>query len=432
MMKNLATLLCLIVLSGASHAQHDNLSNLSAEWVRTPARNAATEAGDIVVYNPAGMVRLNDGFHINIGNQSLFRKPSHTFDFGLGMGEQSYTQDGNDLFLPNLYLSYKKDRFALFTGMFMAGGGATANYPEGSITTEMIGLQVLTAAQGAYGAYENQSLKASSYYLTTTLGGAYSVNEKISFALAGRFLNATNKTQAGMTFTQSPMQLPDARYELKTTETASGFGGVISMMVQASPRTRFTARYETAVNMEFETNQQTDDFGMTEDGAISRRDLPAVFAAGLAFAATPAVMIYGDFNYYAQSGANWDKSTVITNEKNYADLAGDAIGINIASTFQTGKKLLLSIGGGYSDFQYSDRNGYFTKAGAFETAPDDNFNLNTGMSFMANEKMTFTLAYMHTFYKDQTLKAILAQPLDVTVKTSNSVDVLAIGVDLKF
>ena len=113
-MKKIQFLLSLCLLTVVAQAQHDNLVNMSAEWVRTPARNAATDAGDIVVYNPAGLVKMNDGFHINIGNQSLFRKPSHTFDFGLGAGEQTFTQDGNDLFLPNLYMSYKKDRFKSF------------------------------------------------------------------------------------------------------------------------------------------------------------------------------------------------------------------------------------------------------------------------------------------------------------------------------
>jgi len=431
-MKKISFLVCLCLLAGTSFAQIDNLSNLSAEWVRTPARNAATDASDIVVYNPAGLVRLNNGFHINLGNQSLFRKPSHTFDLGFGAGEQTYKQDGNDLFLPNLYMTYKKDRFALFTGIFMAGGGATANYPTGSITTEMIGLQVLTAAQGAYGAYENQSMKASSFYLTTTLGGSFAINDQFSFSVSGRFIDAKNKTQAGMTFTQSPMSFPDARYEFNTTDAASGFGGVFSAMMQASPRLRFTARYETAVKMEFETKQNKDDFGMSTDGAISRRDLPAVIATGIAFAATPTVMVYGDFNYYSQSDANWDKSTVLTEEKNYANLAGDAMGINIASTFQTGKNILFSIGGGYTNFQYSNQDGYYTKAGAFETAPGDNYNVNTGISFNASRNLTFTVGYMHTFYKDQTVNALLLQPLEVKVKTTNSIDVLAIGLDLKF
>lgn len=431
-MKRITLFVCLLAWTGISQAQHDNLANMSAEWVRTPARNAATDAGDIAVYNPAGLVRLNDGFHINIGNQSLFRKPTHTFDLGLGNGEQTYSQEGNDPFLPNIYMSYKKDRFSLFTGLFMAGGGATANYPTGSISTEMIGLQVLTAAQGAYGAYDQQHLKASSFYLTTTLGAAFAINDRISFAAAGRFLDGTNKTEAGITFTQSPLGLPDNTYDLKTSEKAAGFGGVFSMMIQMNPHCRLTARYETAVKMEFETDQQTDDFGMTQDGYLSRRDLPSVMAIGLAVAPTHAVAIYGDFNYYVQTGADWGKSTILTEEKNYSELAGNALTVALATTIQTGKKMLISVGAGLTDFQYSDRDGYFTKTGAFETAPDDNININTGFSYMMNNNITFTMGYMHAFYKNQTVNALLLQPLDVKVKTGNSADILALGFDIKF
>ena len=431
-MKKFQLFLSLCLFAVAAQAQHDNLINLSAEWVRTPARNAATDAGDIVVYNPAGLVKMNDGFHINIGNQSLFRKPSHTFDMGMGMGEQTYTQDGNDLFLPNLYMSYKKDKFSLFTGMFMAGGGATANYPNGSINTELIGLQTLMATQGAYGAYTHQYMKASSYYLTTTLGAAFAANDRISFSVAGRYIDATNKTSAGLTLTQSPLGLPDETMELKTSDAATGFGGVFSMMVQANAQTRFTVRYETAVKLNFETNQESDEFGITQDGATSRRDLPATLAIGLAVAPTTKTQIYADFNYYMQTGANWGTSTPLTNEKNYSELAGDALSVNVAATVQTGEKVLLSIGGGYTDFQYSDRDGYFTKAGAFETVPDDNFNINTGISYRITNVLTGTFGYMHTFYQNSEVTAVLAKPLEVKVKTKNSLDAVAIGLDLKF
>lgn len=422
-----------IVLSGfIAQAQHDNLANLSAEWVRTPARNAATDAGDAVVYNPAGLVKLEDGFRINIGNQSLFRKPTHTFDMGLGMGEQTFTQAGNDMFLPNLYMTWKKDRFALFSGLFIAGGGATANYPNGSFNTELIGLQTLMAAQGAYGKCTDQSLKASSFYVTTTLGASYALNDQISFAVAGRYLNGTNRTRAGLTLTASPYQLPDTRLELNTLETANGYGGVFAVMVQASPKLRFTGRYETEVKMDFETKTNDDDFGIAKDGSKSRRDLPGVAALGVAYAASPKVVIYGDVNHYMQSAADWGTSTPVTLNTNYATLAGDATSYATAATFQTGEKLMLSFGGGYTDFRYNRRDQYFTKAGAFETAPDDNFNINTGMSYRVSPSVTMTLAYMHTFYKEQEIKGLMAQPLDVTVRTRNSLHAVAVGVDMKF
>ena len=36
----------------------DTKSNLSADYVRTLNRNAATDAADAVVYNPAGVMKL--------------------------------------------------------------------------------------------------------------------------------------------------------------------------------------------------------------------------------------------------------------------------------------------------------------------------------------------------------------------------------------
>ena len=131
-----------VLLCAPLPAQMDNLTNLSVEWMRMPARNAASDSADIVVYNPAALVRLADGFHLNIGNQSLMRKPSHTYDFGFGAGERSFGQDGIDAFLPNFYAAYSKDKWALYGGVYISGGGAVVDYPEGSISTDLVALMV--------------------------------------------------------------------------------------------------------------------------------------------------------------------------------------------------------------------------------------------------------------------------------------------------
>ena len=43
----------------------DNKTNWSAEYIRTLNRNAATDYADIAAYNPAGTVKLDEGFIIN-------------------------------------------------------------------------------------------------------------------------------------------------------------------------------------------------------------------------------------------------------------------------------------------------------------------------------------------------------------------------------
>ena len=182
------TILFILLVSGIinSNAQIDNLSNLSAEWMRSGVRNAATDAADIVVYNPAGITSMKNGIHINFINQSLFRNPNHTYDLGMGEGQKEYEQSSPDLFLPNLYIAYKKDNWALYSGVFFSGGGATIDYKQGSITTDLIGLGTLGAAQGAYTSIKDPFIKASSMYMTTTLGGSYAVKRGISFSAAIR------------------------------------------------------------------------------------------------------------------------------------------------------------------------------------------------------------------------------------------------------
>lgn len=102
-------------------AQMDNLANMSAKWIRANARNAALDGADIVNYNPAGLVKLNNGMYFSLNNQTLFRKPQHSFDLGLGEGKQSFEQDGADLFLPSFYAAFKKDKWAVSSGIYVTG-----------------------------------------------------------------------------------------------------------------------------------------------------------------------------------------------------------------------------------------------------------------------------------------------------------------------
>ncbi|MDX9855184.1 MAG: aromatic hydrocarbon degradation protein, partial [Tenuifilaceae bacterium] len=48
-------------------------ANQSAAYIRMLARDASTSI-DAVYFNPAGVTKLNNGFHISITNQSIFQK----------------------------------------------------------------------------------------------------------------------------------------------------------------------------------------------------------------------------------------------------------------------------------------------------------------------------------------------------------------------
>src|SRR3972149_8504498 len=55
-------------------------SNQSAYWVRTLVRDAAI-GPDAVYFNPAGLTRMEDGFHFSLNSQTIFQNKDVTSDY---------------------------------------------------------------------------------------------------------------------------------------------------------------------------------------------------------------------------------------------------------------------------------------------------------------------------------------------------------------
>jgi len=446
MLRIIALLLPGLFFAGSLLAQIDNLTNMSAEWMRTSNRNAATDATDIVVYNPAATVLLSEGFHINIGNQTLIRKPQHTFDLGFGKGKQTFEQDKADPFLPNLFAAYRKDKWAVNAGIYVPGGGATANYPNGSLTTELISLQTLFAyaQQGAdYTTAINQSLKASSYYLAFALGGAYAINDILSVSLGARYLTCRNLTKAGTTLSGSAFGLPDAPLQVDTRDNATGIGGIIGLNVKPNDKWNIGLHYETAVKLDFKTKINKDDLGFAVDGDLNRRDLPANFNAGVSYKLTPALMAEVDFNYYFQKAADWS-DTYLPGEEvktKWADMAGNCYTTGAALLYDVNKKLQVSAGTSWTKFLYNNKEGYYTGLGSFEVLKNDNLTLNFGGAYRVCSHARFNLAFGTTLWKDQSIKSLQIEGLaaatgnpftDPMVATQDNAMFIAIGFDIDF
>jgi long-chain fatty acid transport protein len=431
MKKNLLYLLILIaalLFSYSTEAQIDNLTNLSPEWIRSGARNASIDGTDILAYNPGGVARLKSGFHINIGNQSFIRHPSHEYD--MGFGETKYEQHGNDLFVPSLYMSYNKNNWAVFGGFYISGGGASADYPTGSISTDMVSFGSVAATGGAYQGFTNAYLKASSFYLTGALGGSYKVNDMFSFGLFVRNVMAKNKTEAGTTLIDLTQQFPDMPLSLNNEDNASGFGIVSGFNIMPSPSLNLSFRYESRVKLDFKTKQiKSDDFGLTVEGEKNRRDLPAVAGFGIAYSLNEKFKVLSDFNYYFQKRADWG-TTFITEEEDLSDLAGNAYTYSLAFEYKILPKILFSLGGVYTANNYQNRDAYYTHLGAFEIVQESNFSINTGVALAVTEKIKINLGFLQAIYgKDKKVTA-LAIPTDV--KINNSISAFGVGVDVTF
>jgi long-chain fatty acid transport protein len=421
-------------------AQIDNLTNQSPEWVRSGARNASTDGTDIMVYNPGGVSRLKPGFHITVGNQSSFRKPKHEYslpDMGAGATDYSYAQDGNDLLTPNINFSYNKNNWAVFGGVNIVGGGGEANFPGGSISTDLITFNTvygLNLAGLSYTNGKNAYLKSSAYSTASSLGGSYSINDKISFGIIARYVTGKNKSETGVTIEDAYGVYPEIPLALQTEDKASGMGMVIGLDVKPNEKLNLAVRYESQVALEYETKVIKDDFGLVVDGSKNHRDLPAVLGMGAEYSLNEKAKVKADFNYYFQKQANWGATTIGDAEMKTSELAGDASTYSLGFEYKFNPKILWSLGSTYSLFSFKDEAGYFTNFGAYEIAPGNNIALSTGIGYNPVEKIRINFGFTQAIYSQQNIKALNynAAGLDVDVKTSNSISIIGIGADFLF
>jgi len=418
------TVFCLLTVV-IVNAQMDNLSNMSAKWISSNTRNAATDGADIVNYNPAGVVRLSDGFHINVSNQTMIRKPEHTFT--LLSGETTYGQDGIDPFLPNLYLAFRKNNWSVASGVYISGGGATANYPEGSINTTLLGYSLLTyvnlTTPAQYKGLTGQYLEASSFYLTVPLQFAYSVSDKLSVAAGGRYIKGMNNTSAGVTLGLSAVGASDTEFNVDFKENATGFGGVFGIFYQPTQKLNLSLHYETKVKLDFETKDNTGNYSINEDGTKNRRDLPATLCTGALYKITDRFAAAADFNYYFQKNADWGK--IGTAEASEA--AGNCYTAGIGFSFKAAKSLQLHTGCKYTCFMYDDKELYYTKMGLFEVVKYNNLNIGLGASYKVTEKLQLDLGAGRTFWKDSEINSLSAS---IPVSVQDKGYVIAVGVDI--
>jgi long-chain fatty acid transport protein len=173
--------------------------NQSAAWVRLPSRNASIGV-DAVYYNPAGLMSLDNGFHLNISNQSVLQNRTVVNYYAgpggsYGLNEHRYKGTVNAPIFPAIYAVYKMDKFAFSFGFNPVGGGGGAEFKKGLPSFEMSPSDLvpsLQASQGADGYKLDAYFKGSSIFFGYQGNVSYKVNDWLSVAVGLRFVTAKN------------------------------------------------------------------------------------------------------------------------------------------------------------------------------------------------------------------------------------------------
>src|SRR5690554_7281845 len=107
-------------------------TNLSARFARIMALEASTNA-DAAYYNPAGTIKLSDGFHFSFSNQSVFQERIITSSFApmTGTGSKEFIGKASAPLVPSLQGVYKTGKWAFSGNLAVIGGGGKATFNDG-------------------------------------------------------------------------------------------------------------------------------------------------------------------------------------------------------------------------------------------------------------------------------------------------------------
>ena len=182
-------------------------TNQSAAFLRSLARGTSLQS-DAVYYNPAGVVFMDNGFHIGINDQMA--KQTRTTSSSLVMGNNlpggfSETEFQGSVFsplVPSVHFAWKHNRIALMAGMGVNGGGGTIKYDNGLASFERIvsSFPTLLTANGLTTTQYSRDLflEGSSMTLAFNFGAAFRITDWLSVAAMVRYSSSSNSYKAGL------------------------------------------------------------------------------------------------------------------------------------------------------------------------------------------------------------------------------------------
>ncbi len=198
-MKKLLTFAASVCLSGVLFAGGlVTNTNQSASWVRMPAQDASVGI-EAAYFNPAGLMKLNNGFHISISNQTIaqtkkvenfYTGPGGTF----GLNESLYEGKVSAPLFPSVYAVYKMDKLAFSFGFNPVGGGGGATFEKGlpSFEMDVADLVPALASQGVNDYRLDAYFEGTSVFFGYQGGISYKINDMISVFAGIRYVMAKN------------------------------------------------------------------------------------------------------------------------------------------------------------------------------------------------------------------------------------------------
>lgn len=416
------TIASLLISATAFGASIDHVQNYTAEYGANPAQQGAINYGTTVNFNPAGLMRLENGTYFAGGLQYAFGDQKMT--------DNNYNGKGFDTDLsspiPNFAIYKKTDDGALFWTFGAVAGGASLEYKDGIPLPNLSDLGI-PSSDNFNDVLQGTNVKGSNQYAQMTFGKAWNVNEKLSMSLGLRAVYGLRTLEASTSFKKgasipNPMDPTDPNKNIPLTGSASidsertafGFGGQIGLNYAATDRLNIGFRYDSRVKLDFKTDATINDTSniLGKEDIISgglleiypvykpnqkiRRDLPALMALGASYKVTDDWTTFIGGNYYFNKDAKMDRVGDDPGRYDY----DNGWEVSLGSEYKLNEKVSWLVG-----FNYADTGAKGTTYAATEYAIDS-IMVGTGFKIQQNETTEWTIAYNHYFYDSTTFNGI--------------------------
>ncbi len=262
--------LLLLVSSNLFANSVDYSTAQSASFLMMATRQAATDAADILAYNPAGIALMVPGLHISVNNQYYVMKYEETFK-GSGIDEK-YKDDRPIPIFPNVYAVYNMGKvgsgnlaFGLKAGVIGGGGYLDWNGTTGTAfaaANTAKGISSLNALLATTATRTDIEQDVSSVYYGFGGSVAYSMlDDRVSLSLGGQYIYAqkTAETTGKLYFNTAAFGGEwNLDIDSKFDCDAKGYSLIFGLDVRPVDKLTLSLSYETEADLKFKYNQDRD------------------------------------------------------------------------------------------------------------------------------------------------------------------------------
>ena len=180
-------------------------TNQSAQFIRMMSRNASLDI-DAVYFNPAGLTKLEDGWHFAAYSQTIFQDKTVECGFPL-LNDPSYLGKVSVPVFPTAFAVYKMDNWAFSLGFGPNAGGGSAEFERGlpsfeipisKVVPGLAQLAQINPALAVSGYDADLYFTGSSIFWGFQLGATYEINEMLSVYGGVRYMPSKNVYQGSI------------------------------------------------------------------------------------------------------------------------------------------------------------------------------------------------------------------------------------------